>query len=443
MDAAQLQSLQPALEQWLQSFKPCFQRQATFKHFQSYLLGLLADLRRKSIEPIALACGTPVRTLQEFLSFFKWDHDRLARMLLGRVADRCPGGGIGVIDATAHAKRGDKTPGVASQWCGESGKVDTCVVAQHLLFTDNAEHNPFCCMVGCDLYLPQCWDSDRERCRAAGIPDELSYRPKWQIALQQVRDALGGGVKLSWVVFDEDYGRVPAFWFGLDQLGQNAVGEVPADFHAWIKRPACSSLQPCHASREIRNLAFHSPAFTQQPWQRCKTKQTTRGQQIWEYKTARVHLVDCSHNGKSHHAGVPTDRMYWLIVMRQPITGEIKYVISNACEQASVTELIRVLLSRWHTEKFFERAKQEAGLGAFEVRTYVSLIRHWLCVMSVMCFLSEQTTRLRGEKSAHHLRAGQRGGLHPGQQNLEARLARLEPGPAAVCVLPASQCQRV
>lgn len=95
---------------------------------------------------------------------------------------------------------------------------------------------------------------------------------------------------------------------------------------------------------------------------------------------------------------MPTDRLYWLIVLRQPATGEIKYVVSNAGEKAEVEELIRVLFSRWHVEKWFERAKEDTGLGAFEVRTYQSLIRHWLGVRAAMCFLAEQTTRLPGGK---------------------------------------------
>ncbi|WP_428940611.1 hypothetical protein [Fontivita pretiosa] len=182
------------------------------------------------------------------------------------------------------------------------------------------------------------------------------------------------------------------------------------------------------------NLSTHSPAFTSQPWKRCKVKDTTRGTLIWEYKATRVHLSDSSH--ANHNLSVPTDRMYWLIVMRQPKTGEIKYVISNAGEGASVEKLIRVLLSRWHVEKWFERAKQEAGLGDFEVRTYVSLIRHWLCVRLAMCFLSEQTTRLRGEKYAHHLRAGLRGCLDPRGEALAARLEVLVPADAAMCLSP-------
>ena len=113
-------------------------------------------------------------------------------------------------------------------------------------------------------------------------------------------------------------------------------------------------------------------------------------------------------------------------------------MISNAAEQACVEELIRTLFARWHVEKWFERAKQEAGLGAFEVRTYRSLIRHWLCVRVAMCFLAEQTTRLRGEKSTHHIRAGHAGRQHAGGEDLETRLENLDATDPALCLLPTS-----
>lgn len=439
MDADQLQSLQPRLREWVNGFEPCFKRRATFGHFQCYLLGLMADLRRKSIEPIALASGTAVRTLQEFLSMFRWDHPRMDRMLTHRVADRCPGGGIAVIDATGHPKRGDKTPGVQRQYCGESGKIDNCVVAQHLLFTDDDAENPFSCVLASDLYLPMSWAGDVARRREAGVPDELTYRPKWKIALEQLRRALAGGVKLNWAVFDEDYGRIPEFWFELDRMGQDAVGEVPRDFRVWVKRPACRSGQACHAARRVDNLATRSPAFTRQAWRRCVVKDTTRGPLVWEYKAARVHLADTTRSPRAAYSvAVPTDRRYWLIVMRQPITGEVKYVVSNAGAGESVETMIRVLLARWHVEKWFERAKQEVGLGAFEVRTYVSLIRHWLCVRIAMMFLAEETTRLREKKSAGHLRAGQRGGLHAGGQVVATGVALVDRSAPALCLPPAA-----
>lgn len=427
MNAEQLRSLQPALGSWIERFRVCFKRETTFEHFRCYLLGLMAELKRKSVEPIALAAGVAVRTLQEFLAFFVWDHQRMDRQLTQMVVNRPRGGGraggagdggIVVLDASGHAKRGDKTPGVQRQYCGETGKIDNCVIGQHLLYTDNDAKNPFCCVLASGLFLPECWDADRERCREAGIPDQVRHRPKWTIALDQLRDVIASGLRPAWAVFDEDYGRVPAFWFGLDAMGQTGVGEVPSNFWCWVKRPACTSVQACHASRRADNLCAHSPVFREQEWRRCKVKDTTRGPCVWEFKAARVHLPDTDGP-----VSEPTDRMYWLVVMRQPATDEIKYVVSNAPEHTRPEEMMTALLSRWHVEKWFERAKQEVGLGAFEVRTYTSLIRHWLCCRIAMCFLADQTTRLRGEKSEDHLRAGGGGGEHALGANLEDQLA--------------------
>jgi SRSO17 transposase len=415
MNADQLRSLQPALEAWVERFRVCFERESTFEHFRCYLLGLMAELKRKSIEPIALAAGVAVRTLQEFLAFFVWDQGRMDGLLVQTVANR-PGGGRGgtvVIDASGHAKRGDKTPGVHRQYCGETGKIDNCVVGQHLLYTDNHPKNPFSCVLASDLFLPECWDADRERCREAGIPDQVKHRPKWRIALDQLAGVIGAGVSPEWVVFDEDYGRIPAFWFGLDRLGQTGVGEVPSNFRCWAKPPACTSVQACHASRQADNLTVYSPVFREQDWMRCEVKETTRGSCVWEYKAAQVRLP--CHDGP---VSEPTDRRYWLLVMRQPGSGEIKYVVSNATDQARPEDLIKALLSRWHIEKWFERAKQEVGLGAFEVRTYTSLIRHWLCCRIAMGFLADQTTRLRGEKPEDHLRAGGGGDQHALREDL-------------------------
>src|SRR5437868_11294671 len=194
MTADQIRSLQPALAALLACFRSCFGRASTFGHWQRYLLGLLADLKRKSIEPIALAAGVAVRTLQEFLSAFEWDHDRVDKLMQQRVMDlHGSEDGIGVIDGSGHVKQGTKTPGVQRQYCGETGKIENCVVGQHLLYTNNDPKNPFTCMLASDLYLPKSWADDRERCRRAGIPDNVVYRPKWRIAIDQAEAAIGAG----------------------------------------------------------------------------------------------------------------------------------------------------------------------------------------------------------------------------------------------------------
>jgi SRSO17 transposase len=419
MTADQLRSLQPALAALLKDFQPCFPRAATFAHWERYLLGLLADLKRKSIEPIALAAGVAVRTLQEFLSFFEWDHQRVHQRLQQRIVDRHGSEtAIGVFDASAHRKQGDKTPGVQRQWCGEVGKKDNCVVGQHLLYTDHDPQNPFDGLLATDLYLPKAWAADRARCRQAGIPDDVVYRPKWRIALDQLAEAQGHGVRLAWVTFDEEYGTIPEFWFGLDRRGQRSIGEVRSNFRCWPTWPHCRSLQGPHASKRVDNVCRYSPVFRDQEWQRVRIKETTRGPMIWEVKAGRVYLVDSSTKPSR-----PTDRPYWLIVARNPTTGEIKYFVSNASAKEKLETMLGAAFARWHVELWFERAKQEAGLGAFEVRNYTSLIRHWLCSRMAMYFLAEETKRLRGEKSTDNAGASGRGRELSGDANLETRLA--------------------
>ena len=104
-------------------------------------------------------------------------------------------------------------------------------------------------------------------------------------------------------------------------------------------------------------------------------------------------------------------------------SGEIKYFVSNAPASVTLKTMMTAAFGRWHVEKWFERAKQEAGFGAFEVRTYTSLIRHWLCSRMMMYFLAVQTQRLRGEKSADHIGTGCRRSEYIGVKNMEPLLA--------------------
>jgi len=419
MTSEQIASLQPALARLLRSFRHCFGRDKTFAYLEKYILGLLSDVKRKSIEPIALAAGVAVRTLQEFLAFFRWDEDRAGQQLIRLVAtEHSRREALGVLDASGHAKQGDKTPGVQRQWCGETGKIDNCVVGQHLLYTDNDPKNPFSCVLASDLFLPQAWASDPDRCREAGIPEELWHRPKWKIGIEQVQRAHREGIRFSYLVADEDYGKVPQFWFDLDAMGQWAVAEVPKNFLCWPKPPAYRSGRSEYAAKRVDNVVRHSPLFYGQAWGTIRIKDTTRGPSLWQVKAGQVHLVDTRHKPSGGHSE-PTDRTYWLIVAKNQSTGEIKYFVSNAPSQVSLQRLLEVAFCRWHIEKWFERAKQETGFGSFEVRTYRSLMRHWLASRIAMYFLANETRRLRGEKPADHAGAGGGCGEHVGLEYLE------------------------
>lgn len=138
MTEDQIVGLGPALTDYLGGYRKFFPRLPTFKHLGTYCRGLLSDLARKSVEPIALAAGAAVRTLQEFLTHHAWDHGRMRDEIQRRVVrdhlpapGTTPEGGIGTIgwvDETSAAKKGHKTPGVQRQHCGASGKIDNCMV---------------------------------------------------------------------------------------------------------------------------------------------------------------------------------------------------------------------------------------------------------------------------------------------------------------------------
>ena len=196
MDARQIQQLRPMLNKFLRQFDDCFGRSEPVEHLRTYVTGQLSDLPRKSLEPIADAAGERPRNLQQFLSLHAWDEERMRDRLEQIVArDHGHPVSIGVIDDTGHPKKGDKTPGVQRQWCGNTGKVDNCVVTVHLGYTAGG----FRCLLEGEPFLPEGWANDRDRCREAHIPDEVTHRPKWQIAWAMWEHAVANGV--------DDHGR--------------------------------------------------------------------------------------------------------------------------------------------------------------------------------------------------------------------------------------------
>jgi SRSO17 transposase len=400
----QIAGLAPQFTSYLNGFRPYFATKDGFAHLGVYTRGLISDLKRKSVEPIALAAGCAVRTLQEFLTFHAWDQDAVRDKLQRRViaghlpapgVDRHRLGVIGIVDETSSVKKGTKTPGVQRQWCGTVGKTENGLVTVHL----GCLYDQFKTLIDSDLYLPKGWSEDRDRCREAGIPDTLVYRPKWQIALEQIRRAMGNGIRFDWIVFDEGYGGKNPFLFELDALGLHWIGEVPKNFLCWPTLPKYHSLQAPFAAKRADNAATHSPRFRKRKWRRIAIPHQTEQAEVWLAKAARVYLVK---------DGNPTPRKYWLIVARNQKTGETKYFVSNAPHKTSLEILLLVGFRRWNVEHAFRVAKSEIGFSHYEGRKYKGLMRHMVLCMMVMLFLAEQTQRLRGEKSGTDARANRR-----------------------------------
>ncbi|HMB08222.1 MAG TPA: IS701 family transposase, partial [Isosphaeraceae bacterium] len=234
MDSNQIRQLGPKLTQYLDHFADCFGRKDTRAHLGVYVRGQLSNLPQKSVEPIALEAGVAPRTLQEFLSQLRWDHNRMRDRLQKIVRTEHTGPrAIGIIDETSDVKKGDKTPDVKRQHCGAVGKTENCIVTVHLAYARDDFH----CPLDRELFLPEDGARDRERCREAGIPDAMPYRPPWQIGLELFDHAIGNGLHFDWLTFDEGYGGKPDFLRGLSARRQRFVGEVPRNFVGWLTPP--------------------------------------------------------------------------------------------------------------------------------------------------------------------------------------------------------------
>jgi SRSO17 transposase len=386
MTPEQIEALGPAFTAYLRQFLFCCEYTQTFDLLGVYCRGLLSDLPRKSAEPIALAAGTAVRTLQEFLKDHQWSYRQARTTLQDHVAAALPTvagddlGTVGVVDETGTRKKGTKTPGVQRQHCGELGKVENCVVTVHLAVA----RGRYKTLVDAALFLPQSWDNDRDRCRQAGIPDDVVYRPKWQLALRQVLRARANGIALDWLTFDEGYGDKPGFLQGLDEQGVPYVGEVPRSFRCFTAPPA-----PGQKAHRADDLVRHSPVFHQQPWQTFRLARQTLGEQEWQAKEAPVWRSQ---------RGVPDGRTYQLLWARNERTGEEKYFVAGGAESATLSQRLRVGFSRWNVEHGLRLSKSELGFRHFEGRNYVGLLRHLTLCCVTLTFVAGQAEGLRGEK---------------------------------------------
>jgi SRSO17 transposase len=387
MTEAQLQALGPQFTAFLQPFERFFDTSASAQHFRHYARGLLSDLPRKTAEPLALAAGTPPRSLQQFLKACLWDHEGLTEALQQTVRATVAElphdllGTVGILDETSVRKQGTQTPGVQRQYLGCLGKIDNGIVTVHLAVA----RGTFKALLDSELFLPESWDADRERCREADIPDELHYRPKWFIGLELLARAKGSGWQFDWLTFDEGYGGKPGFLQLLDLAGQSYVGEVPTNFSC---RPGRSPT-PCSAA-----AVFSRPGVRRRAARSFSFPQQTGAAAVWQVKVVKVAL------------GEDPEPQHRLILARNRETGEKKYFLTNARGGIGVRRVLTVAFVRWNVEHVFRVAKGEVGLTHFEGRSYVSLKRHLALCLVALTFVSLHTLRLRGEKSGGDVGAG-------------------------------------
>lgn len=384
MTPKQIAGLGRKLVAFLSLFADCFSSCKGRELLHVYVKGLLADIQRKNCETIALHFRRAPRTLQRFLELLKWDEEKVRDRCQQIVAkDHAHPEAIGIIDESGIAKSGTHTVGADRQYNGNRGKVENCTVGVHLSY-----HSPgFRCLLDSRMYLTEDYINDPKRRRENHVPDEIEFRTKPEIAIEQVDRALENGIEVWAWTADELYGRALAFLDGMESRKQRFVVEIPCNFHGWVQRPKVLRSAPKNAkkrqrgkkyprvarkrpSSEVRDLVRYSPVFREQTWQRYCIKDTERGPAVWEVKWAKFWRKDAS--------GLPT-RRHCLIVARNVLTGETKYFLSNRVpgeRGVTLRGLLRVAFCRWSVESCFREAKEELGLDHYEVRGWRCVHRH-------------------------------------------------------------------
>jgi SRSO17 transposase len=374
VDIETLEELRPELDRFTEDFGRCVKTRPSRRLMQAYVAGQLSDLQRKCVEPIALRRGVAPRTLQQFLATHCWDESAMVECLQRRIVERHRHEqAIGLIDETSFPKKGEKTPGVQRQHCGATGKIDNCAVSVHLGYVAGDFH----ALLDGDLYLPESWLDDEERCLEAGVPADVVYRTKPQIALGQLQAAVERGVTMAWLCTDELYGRSHEFRLGVADLGVTYAVEIPSNTTGWLASRGTSG-----RARRVDGLWLRGgPA-----WETWNVKDTEKGPAVWDVRAVRFHPAEERVAGDEQ----------WLIIARNALKPEeVKYFLCNADKDTELGVMLRVAFYRWHIERLFRESKNETGLDHYEGRTYQGWRRHLILTSVSVLFLSEQRRRLR------------------------------------------------
>ena len=389
------------LDAWLAPFLAALPRAEQRRWAPFYVRGLLLPGERKSVEPIAArVCPGQVQQLHHFVSASTWPHERLERVLAEQ-ADRLVGGddAVLIVDDTALVKQGRHSVGVQRQYCGQLGKRANCQALVSLTLAGGEVPVP----VALRLFLPERWADDLPRRGRVGVPAEVVFRPKWQVALDEISRLRAQGVRFGCVLGDAEYGKVAAFRHALDAAGLPwALGlppnqkVFPSDVTTVMPQAGARGGRPrkhpvpSAPSRPVSSWFADPPdaAFRTLSW-RTGTKGPLRA----AFAARRVRIADGPEAaGAQHLPGAER----WLVCEHRS-TGERKFHLASHPADASLEQLAAAIKARWSCEQAHQQLKEELGLDHYEGRSWRGLHHHALLCQMAMAFL--QSLRIGGKKA--------------------------------------------
>ncbi len=380
------------LEEFLKLFGSLVRRRESRHAMERYTTGLLTDLRRKTASDIGRAvAGTNSQRLQEFLTRTAWDSREMDRIRIKHMmAHASVGEGVQIVDDTGFAKKGNRSVGVARQYSGTLGRVDNCQVLVTTHYVDRVYDWPITSRV----YLPESWVSDGERRTDAGVPTEVRFETKGEIALELIDAGVDAGVRTRAVVADAGYGDQPTLLDGLEErelpyvVGVSSIvrfriadevdrypgDEAPPPYQGIGRPRKAKGLEDRVASKEAGSIL---DGLKSDSWRVVAWRRGTRGTLRKLCARVRVHRVGLR--------GTHLPSSGWLIGERsvdgQP--GETKYYFVWGMDRVSLDDIVELAHSRWIIERFYQDAKGEVGLDDYEGRLWSGFHRHVaLCMLA-------------------------------------------------------------
>jgi SRSO17 transposase len=371
---------------------------------RDYCTGLMLPCERKSVEPIA-AITAPERTaaqhqsLLHFVGEGRWSDEKVLAKVRAMVLPNIERHGpieAWIIDDTGFPKQGRHSVGVARQYCGQLGKQDNCQVAVSLSIANSYASLP----VAYRLYLPQEWTQDRERWRKAGIPKDIVFKTKTQIALDQIRQAYEAGLPRGVVLMDAGYGANTDLRTDIAALGLSYVAGIMPNTTVWA--PGTAPLRPKPWSGQgrppklIRRDSNHQPisvkdlalSLPTKAWRTIKWREGSSEQLSSRFARLRIRVAHRDYNlTKSRQEE-------WLLIEWPKGEAEpAKYWLSTVPEKIAFHRLVDLTKLRWRIERDYQDLKQEVGLGHFEGRGWRGFHHHaTLCIAAYGFLISERET---------------------------------------------------
>lgn len=384
-----VRKLPAALSRFLVPYTGCLSGDEQRRHAGDFCQGLLSNVLRKNTEAIAYEHDQERHNMQHFIGGSTWDHAALIDVLCGQVGEQLgEPDGVLVIDPSAFPKQGRKSVGVAPQWCGRLGKVTNCQVGVFLAYVSRREH------VLCDfrLYLPEEWAKDRKRRREAGVPADVRFQTRHQLALEMIRNR-PATLPHAWIAADDEFGKVTHFRRNLHEMGERYVLAIPGNITARVLEgdeiprsgPGGPTVRRFQSATQIRD------ALPATAWQRIEVRDGEKG-------PLQIELAIVPHVQTKIDRRTMKYAELLICTRYRDANGtrHDEFFLSNGSAATPAAEFARVISAEKRVEEGIRRAKSEAGLADYQVRTWQGWHHHIALSLIATWFLVHET--LEGRK---------------------------------------------